>query len=192
MKEIRLCIFASGGGSNAENIISYFQNHNQIEVVLVLTNNRNAGVILRCNKLDVPCAVFSKEELNDGTVSGLLKDSHINLIVLAGFLLKIPIALIKEFPERILNIHPALLPGFGGKGMYGDHVHRAVLEAGEKVTGITIHLVNEEYDKGKILYQSKIEVHEGEGPKSLAQRIHQLEYAHFPRVIEEYVQAIII
>ena len=145
----RIAIFASGNGSNAENICSYFKRSEDIQVSVILTNNSESGVVDRCRKLDIPLISFSKNELELKILLKLL-DLHIDYIVLAGFLLKIPLSIIQAYPDRIINLHPALLPKFGGKGMYGIHVHNAVIKAGESESGITIHCVSEEYDKGEI------------------------------------------
>ena len=180
-----LAIFASGSGTNAENIIKYFDSHASIHVKQVLSNKENAGVHLRAERLGVPSSTFSREEYEDSSFLSSLVD--IDYIVLAGFLWLIPQYLVKAFPGKIINIHPALLPNFGGKGMYGNHVHQAVIDAGETTSGITIHLVNEEYDKGEILFQASCSVEKADTAESLAAKIHALEYEHFPRVIEEYI-----
>ncbi|MBU4087050.1 MAG: phosphoribosylglycinamide formyltransferase, partial [Nanoarchaeota archaeon] len=141
----QLVVFASGSGSNAENIITYFKNNGKAEVVLVLTPNPTAGVIERCRRLNVACTIFSKDEWRSGSVLGILQDKSPDLIVLAGFMWLVPSSIISAFPDRIINIHPALLPKYGGKGMYGEHVHKAVSESGDTETGITIHYINEHY-----------------------------------------------
>ncbi len=185
MTQINLAIFASGSGTNAENIANYFGNRHQVKISKILTNRPDAFVLERAKKLEITSEVFSKEEFRDP--SFLSKLDGIDYVILAGFLWLIPDYLIEAFPEKIINIHPALLPKFGGKGMYGYHVHEAVIEASEKESGITIHLVNEEYDKGEILFQAKCPVEENDTADSLATRIHELEYEHFPRVIEKYI-----
>lgn len=182
----RIAIFASGNGSNAENICSYFKRSEDIQVSVILTNNSESGVVDRCRKLDIPLISFSKNELELKILLKLL-DLHIDYIVLAGFLLKIPLSIIQAYPDRIINLHPALLPKFGGKGMYGIHVHNAVIKAGESESGITIHCVNEEYDKGEILAQFRIPVDKTESPEELQTRIHELEYKYFPVVIESFI-----
>ncbi|PQB05356.1 phosphoribosylglycinamide formyltransferase [Aureitalea marina] len=185
----RIAILASGDGTNAENIIRFFEDHQHVEVSLVATNKATAGVIERAERLGVEALVFNREQLKD--VAGLLaelKTRKIDFVVLAGFLLMIPHHLIEAFPEHMINIHPALLPKFGGKGMYGMHVHRAVKEKGETETGITIHLVNEHYDQGAILFQSKVEVSPGDSPEQIAEKVHQLEYQYYPKVIEQMVR----
>lgn len=185
---MNLTIFASGSGSNAENIARYFKNHPRLQVKEILSNNSEAFVHERAKSLGIPSFVFSKEEFNSQSFIHRLKGTDV--IVLAGFLWLIPEYLVSAFPNRIINIHPALLPKFGGKGMYGSNVHKAVVESGEKESGITIHLVNEEYDKGEILHQSKCEVDANDSPEDLAKKIHELEYEHFPRVIAEYIQSL--
>jgi phosphoribosylglycinamide formyltransferase-1 len=188
LKKFRIAVFASGNGSNAEEIIRYFKGHQSIEVALVVTNNATAGVLDRATRLQTPSQVFNKEQFRDTTeVLSRLKQSGITHVVLAGFLLLIPEFLIKAFPDKIINIHPALLPKFGGKGMYGLKVHEAVKLASEKETGITIHLVNEKYDDGRILFQGKCDVEESFTPQQIAQCVQQLEYEHYPRVIEDWI-----
>jgi phosphoribosylglycinamide formyltransferase 1 len=187
-KKFRIAVFASGNGSNAEEIIRYFKEHQTIEVALVLTNNATALVLDRAKRLRVPSHVFGKEQFRDSTeVLSWLKQAEITHVVLAGFLQLIPEYLIKAFPDRIINIHPALLPKFGGKGMYGLKVHEAVKLASEKETGITIHLVNEKYDEGRILFQGKCAVEESYTSQKIAQCVQQLEYEHYPRVIEDWI-----
>lgn len=186
-KKINLAILASGSGSNAENIAKYFAKTQQIVVTEILSNKGDAYVHERAKALGIPSKTFTREQFNN--VSFLDHFRSIDYIILAGFLWLIPEYLIKSFPNRIINIHPALLPKYGGKGMYGDHVHKAVVANGEKESGITIHLVNEEYDKGEILFQTKCAISDDDKPGDLAKNIHALEYAHFPRVIEEYIQS---
>ena len=185
MKKINLAIFASGSGSNAENIVKYFEDHPSIGVKEILSNKADALVHERAKNLGIPSRSFTKEEFKTETFLAGLEE--VDFIVLAGFLWLIPHYLIEAFPNKIINIHPSLLPKYGGKGMYGGHVHRAVIEAQEKESGITIHLVNEEYDKGEVLFQAKCQVEAGDTAEMLAEKIHQLEYEHFPKVIEEYV-----
>ena len=180
----RIAIFASGSGSNAENIFNYFKANNSVEIALILTNNPKAFVIERAKRLMVPSRVFTKQEFKESAVIvDELKREGIDLVVLAGFLWLIPSSLIQAFPNRIVNIHPALLPKFGGKGMYGDKVHEAVKEAGETETGISIHYVNEKYDEGKIIYQAKTPVVAEDTADEIAAKVHALEYKHFPEVI---------
>lgn len=184
---IHLALFASGSGSNVENIVKHFTNHPTIKVTTILCNNPNAGVIDRAKRLDIPCIVFSKKELEEGTVGKLLQQNSIDFIVLAGFLLKFPENLTKKYTHKIINIHPALLPKYGGKGMYGMHVHNAVVTHKEKESGITIHYVNENYDEGAIIFQDSVAVLPTDSAEDVAQKIHALEYKHFPRVIEQIV-----
>lgn len=186
-----LVIMASGSGTNAENIIRYFQKSSAVKVSLVLTNNPQAGVISRAEALGIPVRVFTRQELYQGDqVLEEIRRSQTDLIVLAGFLWLIPDKLLKAYPQRIVNIHPALLPAYGGKGMFGHHVHEAVIRNQEKQSGITIHLIDEEYDRGSNLFQAHCPVLPDDTPDSLAARIHDLEYAHFPVVISEYLQTI--
>ncbi|MDT7831445.1 phosphoribosylglycinamide formyltransferase [Flavobacteriaceae bacterium S356] len=183
----RLVIFASGSGSNAENIINYFKDSTKISVVSVLSNRKNAGVFERCKQLGVNCFYFPKEDFttSDKVLSVLKKSA--DYIILAGFLLKVPESIIATFPNRIINIHPALLPKYGGKGMYGMHVHAAVKENGETETGITIHFVNEHYDEGAIIFQTKTDLNDTDTPEDIAQKIHLLEYEYFPRIIKKTI-----
>lgn len=188
MCQINIAIFASGSGTNAENLIKFFSLSKHIKVALVLSNKNDAYVLERARKLGVPSYNFSPYELNDTSlVDGILENFKIDAIILAGFLMKIPDRLLKKYPERVMNIHPSLLPKFGGKGMYGIKVHQAVLDAGDFESGITIHLVDNVYDNGKILYQAKCEVTKSDTPETLAQRVHSLEYKHFPVAVEEYL-----
>jgi phosphoribosylglycinamide formyltransferase-1 len=188
MSLIKIAIFASGSGTNAENIINYFKESKLVKVGLVLSNKNNAYVLERASKLNVNYSVFSANELvTTSIIDEILQQQNIDIIVLAGFLLKIPKRLLEKYPSKIINIHPALLPNYGGKGMYGMNVHNAVIEAGEKESGITIHLVDEIYDNGKILFQAKCPISQTDTPDDLAAKIHSLEQLHFPRVIEEYI-----
>ena len=182
----KIVIFASGSGTNAERICRYFENHKNISVVQILSNKANAGVLRRAENLGVPSYVFTRSEFYEtDSIVQRLKELETDLIVLAGFLWLIPPVMIKAFPGKIVNIHPALLPDYGGKGMYGMRVHEAVIAAKEKESGITIHFVNENYDEGQIIFQARTGLSEGESPQSLANKIHELEYKHFPVVIEE-------
>lgn len=187
MKKKRIAIFASGNGSNAENIIRYFQAEDKgIEVVLVVSNRADAKVLQRSEALGIPAIVVPKMDFNNETfMTGLMHDNGVDFIVLAGFLLMIPDFLISSYPEKIINIHPSLLPKYGGKGMYGSHVHEAVVAAGEKETGITIHIVDENCDGGRIVFQASTPVEPGDTPDEVATKVHALEYIHFPRVIAE-------
>lgn len=181
-----IVIFASGSGTNAENIIRYFQDHPAGRVALLVSNNPDAGALGRAAKLGIPCATVSRADLYEtGKAEKLLKEHRADLIVLAGFLWLIPPSMIRAYPDRILNIHPALLPAFGGKGMYGQHVHKAVLAGGAGESGISVHYVSSEYDRGKVIFQAKCAIGPGETPETLANKIHQLEYEHYPKVIEK-------
>lgn len=181
----RIVLFASGSGTNAEQIIRYFYYHESVKVAAVLSNRSDAPVLQRASRFGIPAVVFSRHELyEENRVEQLLRDFRADMIVLAGFLWLIPARLVKQYPDRIINIHPALLPQYGGKGMYGHKVHRAVLDNGEKQSGITIHYVNEHYDKGDIIYQETCPVEAGDTPETLAARIHKLEHAAYPGVIE--------
>jgi len=186
----RILIFASGSGTNAKNIIEYFGDRTTGTVVAVFSNNSNATVLEKAKKLNIPTVIFSKEELNLGKTLQKINEFQPDLIVLAGFLLKVPENLIEAFPNRIINIHPALLPKFGGKGMYGMHIHKAVVENNEKETGITIHYVNENYDEGNIIFQQNVALSEGDTAESVAIKIHALEQEHFPVVIEKLLTSI--
>lgn len=182
----KIVIFASGNGSNAENIIKYFQKTKIAEVILVLSNNKHAKVLERAKALQVDARSFSKKELLDKNgVLQILNRIEPDLIVLAGFLLKFPEIIIDRYPNKIINIHPALLPKYGGKGMYGNYVHEAVIENQESESGISIHYVNEAYDEGAIILQKKVAVSAEDTPETLAQKIHTLEYAWFPKAIED-------
>lgn len=180
----KIAIFASGSGTNAENIIRYFAPGDRVRVELVLTNRADAGVIARAGSLGVESLVFDRDTFyNSDRIVELLRSRGIDYVVLAGFLWLVPSSLIAAFPGRIVNIHPALLPKYGGKGMYGDKVHAAVVEAGETESGITIHVVNEQYDSGAILAQFRVPVLPGDTPAQVAAKVHALEYEHFPAVI---------
>ena len=185
MKKNKIAIFASGSGSNAENISRFFNQHPSIEVSMFLTNKADATVNERAKNLGIPCHIFNREEFYDtNRIPELLKEKSIDLVVLAGFLWLIPSNLIKNFPNRIINIHPALLPKYGGKGMYGSKVHQQIIENKEKESGITIHYVNEKYDDGNIIFQATCSVSGDDTAESLAEKVHALEYEHFPKVIE--------
>lgn len=182
----KIAILASGSGTNAERIIRYFSTHPSIGVDMVLSNRSDAYVIRRAEALQIPTRVFTRQELADPDgIASLLKSRKISLVVLAGFLWLVPPALLDAFPQKIINIHPALLPDYGGKKMYGSRVHQAVIDAGETESGITIHQVDAQYDRGKILFQARCPVVPNDTADILAQRIHQLEYQHFPKVIEQ-------
>ena len=183
-----IAIFASGSGTNAENIIKYFSTKNTARVSLVLSNKPQALVLKRAEALEVPAVFFDRNDFyQSGTVSAYLESYKIDFIVLAGFLWLVPRDILQKYRGRIVNIHPALLPGYGGKGMYGDAVHRAVISDRQPESGITIHYVNENYDEGDIIFQARCVVDPGETPASLASKVHALEYRHFPPVIEDLV-----
>jgi phosphoribosylglycinamide formyltransferase 1 len=183
-----IVIFASGNGTNAENIIRYFKEKNTAIIRNIITNNPKAGVIKKAENLDVPVTVLDIEALlNPEKLLAKLKDLNTDLIVLAGFLKKIPGDIVAAFPNKIMNVHPALLPKYGGKGMYGMHVHQAVIENKEPKSGITIHYVNERYDEGAIIFQAETPVFGNDTPESLAERIHKLEYEFFPQIVEKIV-----
>ncbi len=184
----RIAILASGSGTNAENIINYFQSSDSIKVTIVYCNKKTAGVFDRCKQLEVPCIWFSKEAFHDSSRVLHHVQLHADFIVLAGFLWKIPMDFVSAFPQKIVNIHPALLPKYGGKGMYGMHVHRAVKENKETETGITIHFVNKNYDEGAIIFQATASVDSNDSPEDIAKKVHQLEYMYFPKVIREVIE----
>lgn len=183
----RIAILASGSGTNAQRLMEHFAQHTAAQVVLVGCDKPAAGVVQRAWDLGVPCYLFGGAELKNGEVLRELQGQEVSLVVLAGFLRLIPAELIAAFPDRIVNIHPSLLPKYGGKGMYGDRVHAAVIAAGEKESGITIHLVNEQYDEGEVLFQAKCPVEANDTPSSLAARVHELEHEHYPKVVEKLV-----
>ena len=186
----RIVIFASGSGSNAENIINFFKHTQTAEVTHVLCNNQQAKVFERCKKLKTKCLHFLKEDFyTSDTILNILK-KEADFIILAGFLWRIPQKIVAAFPQKIINIHPALLPKYGGKGMYGMHVHQAIKDNNEIETGITIHYVNENYDEGAVIFQSKIVVDIKDTPTAIAGKIHLLEQRYFPKVIEEIILAI--
>ncbi|MBN2682186.1 MAG: phosphoribosylglycinamide formyltransferase [Bacteroidales bacterium] len=182
----KIALFASGSGTNVENIIKYFNNNRSVEVSIILTNNANAFVLERAKNHSISSYIFNKHEFyNTDNVLKELKQKKIDLIVLAGFMWLVPENLINNFNSRIINIHPALLPKYGGKGMYGDYVHKAVIANGENESGITIHYVNNVYDDGEIIFQAKCLISSEDNPESLAKKIHSLEYEHYPPVIEK-------
>lgn len=181
-----IAIFVSGNGTNCENIIKYFSNNDKVNVSIVISNRPDAYALVRAAKYGVPCTVLSKTEINDeATIMPMLQKYDVDFIVLAGFMLMVPEFLTNKFNRRIVNIHPSLLPKFGGKGMWGDHVHRAVLAAGEQESGITIHYVSEEVDEGQTIAQFRCPVMPDDTPETLATRIHQLEHEHLPAVIRQ-------
>lgn len=180
----KIAILASGSGSNAEEIIKHFQHSSKGKVVLIGSNKADAYVLERAKKFDVPTFTINRSQMEAGELTQKLQEMEVDFVVLAGFLLKIPDNLIHAFPNQIINIHPALLPKYGGKGMYGMKVHQAVKDSGDAETGITIHLVNEHYDEGKIIFQAAVAVEPTASPEAIAQKVHQLEYKYFPNVIE--------
>lgn len=181
----KLAVFASGNGSNAENIFEHFKGSDHVEVSLLLTNNPNALVIERAKRYNVPVAVFNRKGFYETEeITDMLLSHEVDLIVLAGFMWLVPPSLVKAFPNKIINIHPALLPKYGGKGMYGDFVHKAVVEAKESESGITIHFVNEHYDEGQIIFQERCTVSPDDTPETLAGKVHLLEHRFYPQVIE--------
>lgn len=185
----KIAIFASGNGSNCENIIKHFSQSKVARVVLVVTNNPSAKVIERAKRLDTDISIVPKDSISDSSIMlPLLREKCIDLIVLAGFMLFIPSFLIDNYPHRIVNIHPSLLPKYGGKGMYGMHVHEAVKENNEKESGITIHFVNNEYDRGEIIEQYSTPVSPDDSAEEIAEKVHKLEYAHYPSIIEKIIR----
>lgn len=183
-----IAIFASGSGSNAEAIMKYFQSSEKVKIISVFSNKSDAKVIERATKFEIDTFIFSKKELESGVVLEKLSELNPDLIVLAGFLLKIPDEMVKTFPNKIINIHPALLPKYGGKGMYGINVHKAVLENREKETGITIHYVNEQYDEGNIIFQESINITDCQSPEEVALKVLSLEHRNYPVVIDEVLR----
>ncbi len=182
----KIILFASGNGTNVENIIKYFQNSTKVKVILVAVNNKNANVFNRAKSLGIKTLIFDRTYFNDGILKTLINYKP-DLLILAGFLWKIPNQWILKFSDKILNIHPSLLPKYGGKGMYGMNIHEAIKKNQEKETGITIHLVNEDYDKGRIIFQKKIQIPSNLNPKDIANKVHELEKKFFPKVIEKYL-----
>lgn len=189
MSKKRISVFASGSGSNAEKFFEFFQNDKEIQLVSLFTNNKSAGVIERANRYGIPHHVYNRTYWENGEVIiHLLKEEKVDYIVLAGFMLLIPDELVKAYPNRIFNIHPALLPKFGGQGMYGINVHKAVKAAGETESGITIHFVNEHYDEGKVIYQASCPLDTSDSPEKIAQKVLKLEHENYPKVIAEVVR----
>ena len=189
MQKKRIAIFASGNGSNALNLIQHFAASTKAEIAFVLTNRSDAGVLVKAKNAGIPTFILSNEEIESGnSVVEICQNESVDLIVLAGFLRKIPHQLIAKYPNSIVNIHPALLPKYGGKGMYGDHVHRAVIESGEKESGISIHLVNEQFDEGELVAQFKCQVADTDSVESLRQRVQNLEHAHYAEVVQELIE----
>ncbi len=187
----KIAILASGSGSNAENIANYFKGSDYAEVSFIIANNPEAYVIERAKRLNIEYTVVTKAQFMEAdSIIAMLKERDIDFVVLAGFLLLVPAKLIQAYPGRIVNIHPALLPKHGGKGMYGDRVHKAVVESGDTESGITIHLIDEQYDKGTTFFQAKCEVLPADTPDDVATKVHALEYEHFPHVIEEILHTL--
>ena len=185
----KIVVFASGSGTNAENIIKFFKKSSNTSVVAVFSNKRSAKVLKRAHDLNVKALYFDKDALyNSYDVLHILEDINPDLIVLAGFMWIFPEDILKKFPGKIVNIHPALLPKYGGKGMYGMRVHRTIIKNKEKESGISIHFVNENYDEGEIIFQAKTDISEEDTPESLAEKIHKLEYKHFPEIIQQLLQ----
>jgi len=185
----KIVVFASGSGTNAENIIKFFQKQPNASVVAVFSNKRSAKVLKRAHDLNVKALHFDRDALyNSYDVLHILEDINPDLIVLAGFMWIFPEDILKRFPNKIINIHPALLPKYGGKGMYGMHVHEAIIQNKEKESGISIHYVNENYDDGEIIFQAKTDISEEDTPESLAEKIHKLEYKHFPEILQQLLQ----
>ncbi|MGB5236663.1 MAG: phosphoribosylglycinamide formyltransferase [Flavobacteriaceae bacterium] len=185
----RIVLMASGSGSNVENIARFFEEHHSIKVVAVLTNKRDAYVIDRCNKLNISVLYFNRFAYSHSDiVLNLLKGIDPHLIVLAGFLWKVPENIVQSFDGKIINIHPALLPKYGGKGMYGRYVHEKVKESGDSESGITIHYVDENYDEGNIIFQARVGVENNDSVDDIAEKVHRLEYEHFPKIIEQLLK----
>jgi phosphoribosylglycinamide formyltransferase-1 len=186
LKPKQIVLLASGSGSNVENIATYFEHNPNITIAAVLTNKRDAKVIDRCNRLNINALFFNKQAFYESDcILNILKSLEPDLVILAGFLWKIPQNLVMAFPNQIINIHPALLPKYGGKGMYGMNVHKAVKENKDAETGVTIHYVNENYDEGAIIHQAKVSVLPEDSVNTIADKVHLLEYEYFPKVIEE-------
>ncbi|MDD6003225.1 MAG: phosphoribosylglycinamide formyltransferase [Bacteroidales bacterium] len=181
-------IFASGSGSNAENIFNYFKDSKLVRVGLLITDNPKAFVIERCRRHSVPCLVLSKRLIDDTDfMLGVLRDFRTNFVVLAGYIKLVPDYIVAAFDQRIVNIHPSLLPKHGGKGMYGSRVHQSVLDSGDKESGITIHFIDNDYDRGSVIFQAKCPVLPDDTADTLAQRVHALEYEYYPKVIEDTI-----
>ena len=189
--KINIAIFASGTGSNTQKIIDTFKQNDLIKIALIVCNKDGAGVLQIAEKENVPAILLERKKFFEDGYADVLKEHNIDWIVLAGFLWKIPAVLIEKFRDKIINIHPALLPGFGGKNMYGNRVHETVLKSKEIESGITIHFVDEIYDNGKIIFQAKCKVDENETTESLAKKIHELEHLHYPLIIKKLLSCVI-
>jgi len=186
---IRIAILASGSGSNAENICNYYSKRSDVDIRIIISNKFSAYVHQRAQKLGIKSITLSNSSLCDDEIFlNLLRENQIDFIILAGYLLRIPVDVVRAYPHRIVNIHPALLPKYGGKGMYGERVHQTVIEAGEKESGITIHFVDENYDEGSIIFQATCPVFENDTPDDVAQKVHALEYLHYPAVIDQVLK----
>lgn len=186
---IQIAIFASGTGSNAKKIVEHFEGSSEVRVSLILSNRKDAPVLQFAAEKGIPSMLLTRNSFYESrNFLSVLETKAIDLIILAGFLWLVPVYLIHAYENRILNIHPALLPKFGGKGMYGHHVHEAVLASGEKESGITIHLIDEEYDQGKTLFQARCTVEKADTPETLARKVQQLEHLYFPQVIDQYIR----
>ena len=186
---IRIAILASGSGSNAENICNYYSKRPDVDIRIIISNKFSAYVHQRAQKLGIKSITLSNSSLCDDEIFlNLLRENQIDFIILAGYLLRIPVDVVRAYPHRIVNIHPALLPKYGGKGMYGERVHQAVIEAGENESGITIHFVDENYDEGSIFFQATCPVFENDTPDDVAQKVHALEYLHYPAVIDQVLK----
>jgi phosphoribosylglycinamide formyltransferase-1 len=189
MQTINVAIFASGAGSNAQKLIDHFRKHSQIKIALIVCNKPGAGVLTIAQNENIPSLLIEKEQFFRGNAYvDELKQHNVDFIVLAGFLWKVPVQLVKAFPQRIINIHPALLPNYGGKGMYGRFVHEAVIAAKETESGISIHYVDELYDHGQLIFQARCTIEAGDTPDSLAQKIHALEHEHYPVIVEKVIK----
>lgn len=184
-KNKKIIIFASGDGTNVEQIIKYFKNNNEVNIQLILTNNSNAGVLKRAKKHRIPAYFYNNEAFENKIVFEILNSLNPNLIVLAGFIRKIPNTIISRFPNKIINIHPALLPSHGGKGMFGIEVHKSVIRSNDSKTGVTIHYVNSNYDEGKIIFQKSLKVDPDDSPESLFRRVQKLEHKYYSLIIEK-------
>ncbi|MDR1719990.1 MAG: phosphoribosylglycinamide formyltransferase [Dysgonamonadaceae bacterium] len=185
---VNLAILASGSGTNAENLIRYFDKNENVKISFIISNKQDALVHERAAKWHIPSYTFPKLAFENGEVRAFLQKSGIDMIILAGFLLRLPTTITRSYPHRIINIHPALLPKYGGKGMYGRHVHEAVINAKETVSGISIHYVNGSYDKGKLIFQSRCAVTPDDTPETLAEKVHELEYRYYPEIINEEIK----
>lgn len=184
----RIAVFASGNGTNTENIVNYFEDSELARVSVIFCNRKNAGVVDRARLLGIRCIVFDRSALESGEILNKLQEARVDMIVLAGFLLKIPSSIIEAYPDRIINLHPALLPDYGGDGMYGMNVHQAIVDNEEEETGITIHYVSEDYDEGEIIFQETVEVDYEDTAEDVQYKVQQLEHKHYPEVIEYLIK----